>query len=116
MSLLYPDRDWKDLMFHEDHIYPQSAFDTGALRKRGYDDARVQSYQSRYNRLSNLQLITDTENLSKSAMDFADWLKARDKSFRERHLIPAQADYGFDSFESFSDARERLIVERLQAL
>ena len=61
LSLLYPDRDWKDAVFHEDHIYPQAEFRGGALRKRGYDELKVQSYLGKYNRLSNLQLLTDTE-------------------------------------------------------
>ena len=25
LSLLYPDRDWKDAVFHEDHIFPKSS-------------------------------------------------------------------------------------------
>jgi len=32
LSLLYPDRDWKDAVFHEDHIFPQSEFQVRALR------------------------------------------------------------------------------------
>lgn len=57
LSLLYPDRDWKDAVFHEDHIFPQSEFQVRVLKKRGYDEAKVQSYISKYNLLSNLQLL-----------------------------------------------------------
>ena len=31
LSLLYPDRDWKDAVFHEDHIFPQSEFSVRGL-------------------------------------------------------------------------------------
>ena len=62
--------DWKNAVFHEDHIFPKSKFQVGALKKRGYDEAQVQSYMSKCNTLPNLQLITDSENLSKHANAF----------------------------------------------
>ncbi len=116
LSLLYPDRDWKDAVFHEDHIFPQSEFKGTLLRRRGYDDAKVQSYMSRFNTLSNLQLLTDSENTSKNATPFDKWLKTRDATYRSRHLVPDLADYSFDNFEEFFDARRQLIVAALKAL
>jgi hypothetical protein len=38
--------------------------------------------------LSNLQLLTDSENLSKNATPFEEWIQTRDTTFRKRHLIP----------------------------
>ena len=116
LSLLYPDRDWKDAVFHEDHIFPQSAFQIRALKKRKYDEAKVNSYVSKYNFLSNLQLLTDSENLSKNATHFDEWIQTRDATFRKRHLIPDLPTYGFDSFEEFSKARTALIVTVLKGL
>ena len=116
LSLLYPDRDWKDAIFHEDHIFPQSEFQVRALKKRGYDDAKVQSYVSKFNVLSNLELLTDSENLSKNATPFDEWIQTRDVAFRKRHLIPDLSAYGFDSFEEFSKARTALIVAALKKL
>ena len=116
LSLLYPDRDWKDAVFHEDHIFPQSEFQVGALKKRGYDEGRVLSYVSKYNTLANLQLLTDSENLSKNATPFDVWIQTRDLALRKRHLIPDLPTYGFDSFDRFSEARTSLIVAALKAL
>ena len=116
LSLLYPDRDWKDAVFHEDHIFPQSEFKATLLRRRGYDDAKVKLYMSRFNTLSNLQLLTDTENTSKNATPFDEWLKTRDTTYRSRHLIPDLADYSFDNFEGFFEARRKSIVATLKAL
>ncbi len=116
LSLLYPDRDWKDAVFHEDHIFPQSEFRVGALKKRGYGDAKVQSYLSRYNALPNLQLLTESENLSKNAAPFDQWIQTRDLAFRKRHLIPELTTYGLDSFEDFSKKRAALIVAALKEL
>lgn len=116
LSLLYPDRNWKDAIFHEDHIFPQTEFATRSLRKRGYDDAKVAVYQSQYNALPNLQLLTDSENLSKNSTPFHEWLKSRDDSFRDLHLIPELDRYEMDDFEKFYIARRQSISDRLAAL
>jgi hypothetical protein len=68
LSLLYPDRDWKDSLYHEDHIYPKSEFTTAKLRARGYDDKKMEEYRKYYNTMLNLQLLTDSENLEKKGM------------------------------------------------
>ena len=69
---------------------------------------------SKYNILSNLQLLTDSENLSKNATPFDEWIQTRDAAFRKRHLIPDLPTYGFDSFEKFSKARTALIVAAIK--
>jgi len=116
LSLLYPDRDWKDAVFHEDHIFPQSAFQIRLLKKRGYDDAKIKTYTSRFNSLCNLQLLTESENLSKNATPFDEWFRTRDSAFRSRHLIPDLQTYSFDSFEEFANSRTDLIVAALKRL
>ena len=47
LSLLDPDRDWKDAVFHEDHIFPQTEFQVSALRKRRYAKVKIEGYQSK---------------------------------------------------------------------
>ena len=117
LSLLYPDRDWKDAVFHEDHIFPKSKFKVRALKKLGYDEATVQSYMSKYNLLPNLQLLTQWENLSKNATPFGEWIQTRDKTFRKRHLIPdLDGSYGFDTFEEFWESRAELIRKAMRVL
>ena len=113
LSLLYPDRDWKNAVFHEDHIFPQSEFKATLLRRRGYNDTKIYLYMSRFNKLPNLQLLTDSENMSKNATPFDEWLKTRDETYRSRHLIPDLTNYSFDNFEEFFKARHELIVEAL---
>ncbi|MBI4299207.1 MAG: DUF262 domain-containing protein [Chloroflexi bacterium] len=116
LSLLYPDRDWRNAVFHEDHIFPKSEFQLGALQKRGYDEAKIQAYISKYNMLANLQLLTDSENLSKNARPFDEWIKTRDAPYLKRHLIPDLPSLGFDSFEEFSRARTELIKTSLKRM
>ncbi len=116
LSLLYPDRDWKDAVFHEDHIFPKTEFQKRALKKRGYDENKINTYMSSYNILSNLQLLTNAENLSKNKTPFDEWIQTRDAAFRKRHLIPNLSSYGFDFFEEFSKKRTELIVKTLKTL
>ncbi|WP_449412080.1 DUF262 domain-containing protein [Pandoraea soli] len=114
LSLLYPDRDWKDNVYHEDHIFPKSEFTEAKLRHRGYDDAKIKSYLHRFNSLANLQLLTSSENLEKNATPFDEWLPGKDANFKARHRIPEMSSYGFDDFLEFVELRSALISERLE--
>lgn len=116
LSLLYPDRDWKNAVFHEDHIFPQSEFQVRLLKRRDYDDAKIKRMIGAYNALANLELLTDSENLAKSAIPFDQWINTRDPGFKQRHMIPHLSDYSFDAFESFFAARNLLITHLLQDL
>jgi uncharacterized protein with ParB-like and HNH nuclease domain len=113
LSLLYPDRDWLDNKYHEDHIYPKSEFTTARLAKRGYDEAKIQKYQQYFNTVLNLQLLTDKENLDKNAADFAVWIESRDENFKKRHSIPELANYGFDNFLEFIEERRKMLKPKL---
>jgi uncharacterized protein with ParB-like and HNH nuclease domain len=101
LSLLYPDRDWKDKSYHEDHIFPKTEFTDAKLKARGYNQERIAEYQKHFNTILNLQLLTDSENLEKNKTDFAVWIRSRDKNFKERHTIPELNSYAFDDFLDF---------------
>lgn len=116
LSLLYPERDWKDNVYHEDHIFPKSEFATKLLTKRGYDAAKIAEYQKHFNTIANLQLLTDKENLEKNANPFDEWLSTRDAHFKKRHSIPELPSYGFDDFLAFVDERRKGISEKLRII
>jgi len=116
LSLLYPDRDWKDNIYHEDHIFPKSSFTTRSLTTRGYSADQIERYQRNFNAISNLQLLTDTENLEKNATPFDQWFPTRDSHFRSRHSIPAMNSYDFDHFLEFIEKRRVAIAERLHKI
>ncbi|GEP89015.1 Protein of unknown function DUF262 [Chitinophaga terrae (ex Kim and Jung 2007)] len=116
LSLLYPNRDWKDNKYHEDHIYPKSEFTTAKLKQRGYDEATIKEYQRHYNTLANLQLLTDKENIEKKAADFDKWIASRDENFKIRHTIPDLSSYNFDSFLEFINHRSGLIKGMLKQI
>lgn len=115
LSLVYPDLYWKDTTFHIDHIYPQAEFSRRELKKRRYNEDKVEDYTARSDTLCNLQLLTESENLSKNDLGFDDWITTRDDSFKSRHHIPEMKDYGFDSFLDFTKARADLLIAKLRS-
>ena len=116
LSLLYPDRDWKDTVFHEDHIFPDTEFGVKKLKKRGYDGEKIKRYLAVCNTVLNLELLTDTDNLSKSSLPFDLWIVSRDDGFKKRHLIPERESYDLDDFENFIEARKKLLVKQLKTI
>ena len=116
LSLLYPDRDWKDNKYHEDHIFPKSEFTTAKLKQRGYDLNTIEEYQKFFNCVINLQLLTDSENIEKSSIDFESWFATRDSNFKDRHKIPTLASYSFDNFHEFIIERKKLLQGKLQTI
>jgi len=113
LSLLYPDRDWKDSIFHEDHIFPKSQFTSAKLRNKGYDEQTIEEYQQHYNTILNLQLLTDSENREKSAKEFNEWISTRDDSFKKRHKIPDLNSYHFDNFMDLIAERKKILKSEL---
>ena len=116
LSLLYPDRVWKDIKFNEDHIYPRTEFERRKLLKRGYSEDRIAKYQEVYNSVLNLELLSDSENKSKNATPFDQWIQSRDADFKRRHHIPDMTDYGFDYFLEFIEKRKALLVKTIENL
>jgi uncharacterized protein with ParB-like and HNH nuclease domain len=114
LSLLYPDRDWKDNYYHEDHIFPKSEFTRSKLHQRGYKEEKIERYLKYFNTISNLQLLTESENLSKNAKPFDEWICTRDDNFKSRHLIPIMSSYNIDNFLDFIEARTDAISAQLR--
>ncbi len=116
LSLLYPDHDWTEsTVFHEDHIFPQSAFTRPNLKKLRYSGDKIESYMSKYDLLPNLQLLTARENMSKSDTPFDVWIK-KHNTIRSKNLIPDTRDYKLDSFEQVFESRSNLIRDSLKKL
>jgi len=116
LSLLYPNRDWKDNKYHEDHIFPKSEFSVARLRRRGYDESTINEYRKYFNCILNLQLLTDSENLEKSSKDFEVWFASRDNNFKDRNKIPTIKSYNFDNFLEFIEERKKLLELKLKAI
>lgn len=118
MSILYP---WADLRnnFHIDHIFHKSGFTKKKLEKRGVPAESIEYYLDNYNYLGNLQLLESIPNIEKSNMDFDKWIadtippEAVD-DYKTKHYIPKNIDLGITNFEQFIDAREKMIIQKLE--
>jgi uncharacterized protein with ParB-like and HNH nuclease domain len=116
LSLLYPDRDWKDNQYHEDHIFPKTDFTESKLKKRNYKKDVIAEYLLYYNSILNLELLTPSENLSKNATPFESWITTRDNKFKKRHSIPELTDYSLDNFIEFVNKRKEIIKDKLKEI
>ena len=83
---------------------------------RGYDADKIAEYQKHFNTILNLQLITESENLEKSAEDFDTWISTRDSNFKNRNLIPAMSTYQLDKFLEFIAERKLILENKLKSL
>jgi len=116
LSLLYPDRHWKDVDIHIDHIYPISEFSRRSLKSKGLDDDQCEQYASNADEICNLQLLTGSENREKSNCQFDRWIESRDDDFCARHSIPKLPSYDFKNFLNFVEKRRGIISSVLDSL
>jgi hypothetical protein len=112
--MLYDGQHTNLSRFHVDHIIPQAAVSERALREFGVPGPRIETIRASVNRLGNLHLLMDHDNLGKSDSDLRKWLLTRDGGFLERHMIPADETlWSPDMLIEFIEAREDLIRRRL---
>ncbi len=115
LSLLYEERNWGTMAYHQDHIFPRSDFNKRTLSSLGYSPEDQRKLHALRDRVGNLQLLLEGENLEKSNSPFDDWIKSRDQEYKKRHLVPDDPDlYKLVNFEKFLNAREDLILQKLQ--
>ena len=114
LSLLYGEIDWVGSKWHVDHIIPQASAGKNVLRGMNLPEHRVLEITSAANRLGNLQLLPAGENIEKSATPFDSWITGRDRFFRDRHMIPDEADlWRVTMLPEFVREREKVIRQRL---
>ena len=112
LAMLYPDLDYKNNNFHQDHLHPASAYDQ---LKQEYKDKFGWTV---YNSILNLQMLDSNENMSKNATPLDTWIteqtKNKDKDrFIESHLIP-KVDYSLDNFDTFIIERKKILTKKLK--
>lgn len=117
LSLLYEENRWGILPYHQDHIFPRGLFTHKKMDDAGLSADQEKRYLELMNRIGNLELLLAHENEEKSDQIFETWIRTRDASFLDRHLIPQDKHlFFFTRFEDFVREREKLIRQRLQTL
>lgn len=119
LVLLYPSLNW-NFKYHQDHIHPKSFFTTRKLNKLGFTDIeQIKEFQSRFNKLPNLQLLQANENTEKNNKPFEDWLNevyANDedqRTFILQHHIPTDVSLHLEDFVAFFEARKKAVKTKL---
>lgn len=107
LSILYPNKNYSDTPFHEDHIYPKSKLSKEQL-----------SYGGNY--IANLQLLDGIVNEEKLATMPDEWLAKRfDKNqvkineYKKANYIPINYSLTMENFDEFLEERKARIVEAL---
>lgn len=78
-------------------------------------EARIAAIINSVDRLGNLQLLIERENLEKSDLSFETWIETRDQSIVDTHLIPERPDlWRVAMLPEFVQAREALMREQLK--
>lgn len=114
LAMLYPDMDYKNNNFHQDHLHPASTYDQLKQEHKEKHGWQV------YNSILNLQMLDSNENMSKNAMPLESWIteqtKNKDKDrFIESHLIP-NVDYSLENFDDFIVERKKILIEKLKSI
>lgn len=117
LSLLYENKGWGSLNYHVDHIFPQSRVDRKILMKNNIPMSKIEQLLSCANRIGNLQLLVSAENLEKNNATFEDWIRTRDRSVLDKHLIPENEHlWSIMMLPQFVAEREKRIMKRLLSL
>jgi hypothetical protein len=112
--MLYPDLDYKNNNFHQDHLHPASTYNN--LKE---EDKEKYGWGT-FNSILNLQMLDANENMSKQDVSLEDWIneqtadKDRDR-FLVNHLIPI-VDFKLDNFSEFVEKRKELLVTKLKSI
>lgn len=116
LQMLYPDLDYKNSIFHIDHIFPKSRF-------RQSNKGLPEYYLDKANFLFNLQLLEGDENMSKKAKSPEDWLEERfggdDKAvslYKIKNYIPDAVPLKWENMSEFDEKRSEAIVDKLKEL
>tara|TARA_B100000686_G_scaffold146124_1_gene153599 strand:- start:1714 stop:2058 length:345 start_codon:yes stop_codon:yes gene_type:complete len=107
LTLLYPSHNYRDVSFHEDHIYPYSK-----LNKEQKADGG--------DYISNIQLLEGSDNCSKNDRAPKIWMEEYCKNrqlkiedYKAQNFIPSGLDLSFENFDQFLICRKALIKTKL---
>lgn len=116
LSLLYPHLDYNN-QFHIDHIFPKSLFTKPKLRKRGFDEEKIDEFINYLNEIGNLQLLGAIPNIEKKDTEFKIWIEKtypntdKQNEFKNTHNIP-NVDLEFENFITFFEERKKILISK----
>ena len=120
LALLQPDVDIQQLL-HADHLHPAADFGKDRLDQRDFLEGTPELrafYEDRdnWNSVSNLWLLTESENTSKQDQPLKDWLEPRLGKTTLDPLIPPDVSLDFADFKDFIEQRRSFLRAKLELL
>jgi uncharacterized protein with ParB-like and HNH nuclease domain len=115
LAMLYPNFDYNNNNFHQDHLHPYSTYEE--LKQ----EDKVNYGLEVFNSILNLQMLDANENMSKNAMPLKDWVDKETKDadlkrFLDNHIIPQDTDLNLDNFSEFIEKRKTLLIGKLKSI
>lgn len=120
LSLLYPELNYDEIEFHQDHMHPHASFEEENLNNlilpnnNVIDENKKEEWRRRRNTLANLQLLEGSKNEHKNAISLIDWLE----EYGEENVkyLPKDVSYDLSNFEEFMIKRQELMSKELKKL
>jgi uncharacterized protein with ParB-like and HNH nuclease domain len=113
LQILYPNLNYKDSLFHIDHIYPKSKF---SVSNKKLDP----NYIGRQNELFNLQLLEGKENIEKRAKDPELWITQKFSTkdaiikYKVDNYIDKDLSLDWENIADFEQYRNKKVIEELK--
>ena len=121
LSLLYPNLNYGEIEFHQDHMHPHTSFEENNIKNlilpngQVIDEDMKEDWRRRRNTLANLQILEGRKNESKNAMPLTDWLKKPENKENAKY-IPKGISYELSNFEEFMEKRQELMSNALKEI
>lgn len=117
LHLLFPELKATE-NFHIDHLHPKATFTKKNIANlRNHTDEQKKFYlnPNHWNSISNLHLLNDSLNLSKSDQSLEMWINNNTCGFTSRDLlINDSVSLSFTCFEDFYNARRKALKQRFK--
>ena len=117
LSLLYPNLQYNEIKFDQDHIHPTVMFKLRNLRKLGLDDETIEKWIEMKDQLPNLQMMQERKNRVKNKTPFKEWIdnknEAERKAYLEQNFIPDNGSFELQNFGNFFEGRKRILKKIL---
>ncbi len=98
LSVLYPCANISNIIYHQDHMHPESKL------------LLIEQFKDKRNKLANLQLLPGNENEIKNAMDLQEWVETHPES---RDIYLPNCDLSIHNYIKFLDERKKLMKAKL---
>lgn len=118
LMLLYPSIN-QTFIYHKDHLHPRSHFNKVNYRLLGLTVEDTIFYENYRDRIANIRLLPNTQNLEKRDMTLQAWVEQNIDNqnaihhFLKQHHLSENVSLDFKDFKEFVLEREKYIKQDL---